>query len=72
MSSTNTLLKKTAQSALQSNYGFSPKLSDITLLDAYGDMTYILFSIFGHQYSFKSYETGHGVWVGSGTVTKEI
>lgn len=71
MTATNTLLKKTAQSALKSEYGFFPKLGDITLLEAHGDRTYILFSVFGHQYSFRSYDMGHGVWVGSGTVTKE-
>lgn len=71
MTYTNTDIKKTAQAALRSEYGFSPSLKDITLLEASGDRTYILFRVAGHEYSFNSYKFHDGsVWVGSGTIEK--
>lgn len=71
MTYTNTDIKKTAQTALKSDYGFAPLLKDITLLEASGDRTYIRFLVAGHEYSFSSYHFHDGsVWVGSGTIEK--
>ena len=64
-------MKKTAQAALDSEYGFKPSLDKIILLEAAGDRTYILFRVGKHQYRFDSYLWPDGsVWVGTGTVEK--
>ena len=71
MTYTTTDIKKTAQAALKSEYGFAPSLKDITLLECSGDRTYILFRVAGHEYSFDSHSFADGsVWVGSGTIEK--
>lgn len=65
------LLKKTAQAALDSEYGFKPALERIVLLEASDDRTYIRFRVKDHEYSFNSYKWPDGsVWVGSGTIEK--
>lgn len=65
-------LRKTAQLALESEYGFKPALNEIVLLEASDDRTYILFEVRGHEYSFNSYLFIDGsVWCGSGTITKK-
>ncbi len=67
-------IKKTAQAALKSEYGFAPPLSEITLLEASDDRTYILFSVRNKEYRFTSYILTYGdiesVWVGDGTITR--
>lgn len=69
-------LKHIAQAALKSEYGFEPSMKDIVLLEAYGDGTYILFEVGGHEYSFNSRLMGSGypfpesVWTGKGTIEK--
>ena len=56
----NLNLKRTAQAALKSEYGFPPTLDSITLLEG------------SHEYSFDSYTWPDGsVWVGKGTIEKE-
>ena len=71
MTYTNTEIKKTAQASLKSEFGFAPILKDITLLEASGDRTHILFRVGVHEYSFNSYNFQDGsVWVGSGTLEK--
>ena len=72
---TKTELKAIVYEALKSEYGFGPKKSDIVLLEASGDGTYILFRIGSKQYKFDSYiMTSPGVkgtiWVGSGTIER--
>lgn len=47
-------LKTIAQRALKVEYGFAPCKTDIILLEAYGDGTYILFEVSGNEYSFNS------------------
>jgi hypothetical protein len=70
MNATNTEIKKTAQAAFRSEFGVTPLLKDIRLLEASGDRTYILFRIGKHEYTFNScvYPDG-SVWVGDGTLT---
>ena len=64
-------IKKTAQAALDSEYGFKPALDKITLLEASDDRTYILFRVRNHEYRFDSYRFADGsVWCGSGTIEK--
>lgn len=63
-------LRKTAQKALRSEYGFAPALSKITLFEAHSDGEYILFRVEDKEYSFDSFMTNNGVWVGKGTITK--
>ena len=64
-------LKKIAQAALNSEYGFAPAISNITLLEASGDGTYILFSVKEKEYRFNSHMFLDGsVWAGEGTITK--
>ena len=71
-------LKHIAQQALDSEYGFAPKLSDITLLEANDNGLYILFSVRGKEYSFRSHYLSYGkgedrintIWVGSETIEK--
>lgn len=65
------LIKKTAQAALESEYGFKPALDKIVLLEASDDRTYILFRVGRHEYRFESYKWSDGsVWVGEGTIEK--
>jgi len=67
----NIELKKTAQAALESEYGFKPALEKIVLLEGSDDRTYIRFRVSTHEYSFNSYKWLDGsVWVGSGTIEK--
>lgn len=74
---TNTQLKKIVQTALESKYGYAPRLKDIILLEATGAGEYILFEINGQEYSFNSYMMGEGhpfpysVWCGKGTITRK-
>ena len=64
-------LKKTAQVALKSEYGFAPALSAIRLLEAADDRTYILFRVGDTEYRFDSYLFHDGsVWCGRGTITQ--
>ena len=64
-------LKKTAQVALESEYGFKPALDKIVLLEGSDDRTYILFRVGSHEYRFNSYKWADGsVWCGSGTIEK--
>lgn len=66
------LMKKTAQAALESEYGFKPALNEIVLLEASDDRTYIRFKVRDHEYVFSSYKWEDGsVWVGKGTIEKE-
>jgi len=67
----NTWIKKTAQAALESEYGFKPGLEKIRLLEASDDRTYIRFKIYEHEYTFSSYKFMDGsVWVGPGHIEK--
>ena len=60
----NMNLKRTAQAALYSEYGFQPALDRITLLEGSDDRTYIRFKVGSHEYSFDSYKWPDGsVWV---------
>ena len=67
-------LKHIAQQALDSEYGFS----DITLLEANDNGLYILFSVRGKEYSFRSHYLSYGkgedrintIWVGPETIEK--
>ena len=69
---TKTELKRTAQVALQSEYGFCPALKDVVLLEGSDDRTYILFTVKGHEYAFNSHLFWDGsVWVGRGTIEKK-
>ena len=64
-------LKRTAQAALNSEYGFKPGLEKIALLEGSDDRTYIRFRVNAHEYVFNSYKFSDGsVWVGSGTIEK--
>lgn len=66
---TKDAFKKTAQVALKANYGFAPALSNIVLLEACDDRTYILFRVGSFEYRFKSWKYLDGsVWCGRGTV----
>lgn len=47
MNKTKTELKKIAQLALDSEYGFAPELEEITLLEACSDGTKIYFEVKG-------------------------
>lgn len=79
MTYTKTDIKKTAQAAIRAFTGMEPKLSQITLLEASDDRTYILFRVSDIEYSFNSYICDHFtdkygehecVWVGDGTVER--
>lgn len=48
-------LRKIAQRALESEYGFAPAMNNIVLLEANGEGTYILFSVSGKEYCFDSH-----------------
>lgn len=71
-------LKNIAQHALDAEYGFAPKLSDITLLEANDNGLYILFSVKNNEYSFRSHYVSYGkgedridtIWAGKGTIEK--
>lgn len=64
-------MKKTAQAALKSEYGFQPSLEKIILLEGCDDRTYIRFRVGIHEYTFNSYTFADGsVWVGHGTIEK--
>lgn len=68
---TKDLLKKTAQAALESEYGFKPALADIVLLEASDNREYIRFTVRRHEYEFRSCTWPDGsVWVGYNTITK--
>lgn len=69
---TKSELKEIAKRALKAEFGFTVStLKEITLLEADGDGTYILFSVNGNEYKFKSYVMGeNGRWVGKGTITR--
>ena len=65
-------LKKIAQQALASEYGFAPALDSIRLMESNDNGTYIAFTVKGRYYSFRSYRWADGsVWVGSGTIEKQ-
>ena len=60
---TKTELKKVAQRGLRVVYGFTvSKISDIILLEASGDGSYVMFEINGHTYQVMK----ERVWVGNG------
>lgn len=64
-------LRKIAQTALESEYGFAPSISKITLLEANRDGSYILFEVKGKEYCFDSRLLRDGtIWVGKGTIEK--
>ena len=74
MNKTKTELKKIAQLALDSEYGFAPALKEITLLEASSDGTKIYFKVNGKEYNFTSHINTYGdmdtIWVGQGTIEK--
>lgn len=67
-------LRRIAQQALTNEFGFSPALNSITLLEANDAGTYILFNVNGRGYRFESYEFNEGgvkaVYVGPGTISR--
>ena len=68
-------LRRIAQQALVNEFGFSPSLNAITLLEANGAGTYILFRVNGHRYRFDSYIMSFDgafrlVWTGDGTISR--
>lgn len=68
-------LRRIAQQALVNEFGFSPALNNITLLEANDAGTYILFNVNGRGYRFESYIMEIGgdlkpVWVGPGTISR--
>lgn len=76
---TNTEIKRTAKAAIESFTGCTTKLSDITLLEASCDRTYILFKVKNIEYRFTSYKetinfsngkTIESVWCGDGTIER--
>lgn len=66
--------KYIVKEALRNEYGFSPKESEIQLMETNDVGTYIAFLVNGRYYRFDSYQLHVGgmstVWVGSGTVEK--
>ena len=73
MERTKNELKTIAQRALKAEYGFAPAKKDITLLEAYGDGTYILFEINGNEYSFNSSLASDGsVYCLKGNISKRL
>jgi len=68
------LCRHTAKEALHSEYGFGPKVTDITLLETREDRTFLFFRVRDSYYKFSSYayEIGDSkpVWVGRGTITR--
>ena len=71
---TKTELKAITYEALKSEYGFAPAKSNIVLLEAAGDGTYILFRVGNKEYRFDSFIAHIGgmetIWCGSGTLEK--
>lgn len=66
-----TEMKKIAQAALRSEYGFKPPLDDIRLMESNDTGTYIAFTVKGRYYAFRSRRIFDGsVWCGSGTIEK--
>lgn len=70
MNYTDDMLQLLAQMALMGEYGFVPALSEITLLEASGDGTYILFRVKSHEYRFSSHLHNGGVAICQGTIEK--
>lgn len=80
MNYTKTQIKRTAQAAVYSYTGVKPTLSQITLLEAADDRTYIRFRIGVVEYRFSSYicdryfdlenKLIECVWVGDGSLTR--
>lgn len=66
--------KTIAQEALKSEYGFAPAKNQITLLEADGNGTYIMFEVNGKVYQFNSHICTYGgmrtVFVGAGTISR--
>lgn len=62
------------QSALKSEFGFAPALSEITIFKSLPDGTHALFLVDGREYRFDSYTSNIGgmetVWVGAGTIRR--
>lgn len=68
---TKATLRTIAQRALKSEYGFAPALNQITLLEANGEGTYILFEVNDKEYSFNSRLLHDGsIWAGNGTIER--
>lgn len=68
-------LKHIIRTALKSEYGFAPAISNIILLEADMSGTYIMAHINGREYQFHSRIcTQPGlegtIWCGPGTITK--
>lgn len=63
-------IKQIAQTALKSEYGFTPSKRNITITDHNDDGTFILFNINGIKYRFYSTTSKNGVWVGKGSIIK--
>ena len=60
---TKTELKRVAQYGLRVVYGFTvSKLSDIVLLEADGDGSYVMFEVNGHIYQVEKKR----IWIGNG------
>ena len=59
-------LKRIAHAALLLEYGFAPAMTNIILLEANGEGTYIRFMVKGHEYRFESTSFN-----GNNTITKE-
>lgn len=51
---TNAQLKKIAANAFEAEYGVRPELKKITLLEAAGDGSYVMFAIGEREYSFNN------------------
>lgn len=66
--------KHIVKEALEYEYGFSPCLKDIQLMEANDTGTYIAFMIHGRYYRFDSYIVTIGgmrtVWAGDGTIER--
>lgn len=59
-------LKRIAHKALLLGYGFAPAMTNIILLEANGEGTYIRFMVKGHEYRFDADKFN-----GKNTITKE-
>lgn len=66
--------KHIVKEALRNEYGFSPKESEIQLMETNDVGTYIAFLVNDRYYRFDSYQLHVDgmttVWVGSGTIEK--
>lgn len=69
---TNNELKRIAAAALENEFGYAPKVSSISLLEACEDGTYIRFTVNNRRvYAFNSTIDSFGaVWAGNGTIEK--